>query len=139
MSRVDRQPDLRRVAARFGVPALALPVGGLHTLDELERRGARGTEGLERRRHLALVVPETRGPELLVVAGDHRLVLDQQLAQPLGRGGLAVGQMLNDLTGAPLPGDGMGREGVGGETFHGALHRADRLSMKRNRLLELYR
>src|SRR5262245_28545883 len=81
-----------------------------------------GTEHLEGGSMIAIVVSQSRGVDLLIVARDDRTILGEQASQPDRREALAVGEMVDDLGGAPLAGDRMRGEAVGRKSFQTARH-----------------
>jgi hypothetical protein len=58
--------------------------------------------GRQRRLDLPVVVEEPARVARLVIALDDRSVLGDELAQPVGRDHLAVGEMVDDLAGGPF-------------------------------------
>jgi len=86
------------------VDAGAPPVRLGQRIEELGGRRPRRLEGLERWLHGPLLVAEGAGVLRLVVALDEGLVLDQQAAEADARDRLAVGEVVDHLAGAPLPG-----------------------------------
>src|SRR5215510_2529486 len=99
---VNPQPVFGRVPPALGVRAFAPPLFFGHSLKQLRRGRPRGAERFERGRDVALVVPEPRRVQILVITLDDRIVFGQQPPQPDRAGHLAVGQVLDDLGGAPF-------------------------------------
>src|SRR5215475_7099987 len=99
---VNPQPIFGRVPPALGVRAYTPPLFFGHSFEQLRRRRPRGSERFERGRDVALVVPEPRRKQILVIAMDDRVVFGQQPPQPDRAGHLAVGQVLDDLGGAPF-------------------------------------
>src|SRR5262249_29953679 len=99
---VSLQPIFGRVPPALGVRAFAQPVFLGHSFEQLRGGRPRGAERFERGRDVALVVPEPRRVQILVITLDDRIVLCQQPPQPDRAGHLAVGQVLDDLGGAPF-------------------------------------
>src|SRR6266404_1351145 len=94
--------------------ARALPIIITHRIEELRRRGARAAKRLQRRAHVALVVVQTYGIGVLIIALNHRMVLDQESPKPKCAGGFAIREMVHDLSRAPLAGNWVrGQQGGG--------------------------
>src|SRR3954454_3596489 len=99
---VDPQPRGHVVGAALAVDASTLPLLDFERLEQLSRGRANTTNDLERRIDGPVVV-QPLGEALLVVGRDDRLILGQQRAQTEVRGGLAVGEVVDDLACRPGP------------------------------------
>src|SRR5262245_1091356 len=102
MRGVNQQPIFSRVPPALCVRSFAPPVFFGHPFEQLRGGRPRCAEGFESRRDVAFVVPKARRKQILVVSMDDRIVFDQQPPQSDRAGHLAVGKVLDDLSGAPF-------------------------------------
>ena len=100
--RVDPEPVVHGVPAGLRVRPGPLPLRGRQRLEEREARRPDGREDREGGGDRPVVVEPSR-EQRLVVSRDDRVVLGDQPAQARVRHRLAVGQVVDDLTGGPLP------------------------------------
>src|SRR5205807_781956 len=108
MRGVDFQPVSGRIGAAFGVRAFALPIFFGHPIEKLGGGGARGAESFQRRRDVSFVIVKSRRECFLIVTLDQRMILDQQASEAKRAGRFTVGEMMNDLSGAPFSANRMG-------------------------------
>src|SRR5262245_60800999 len=99
---VNPQPIFGRVPPALGVRSFAPPFFFGHPFDQLRGARSRGAERFEGGSDVASVIPKPQRKQILVVSLDDRIVFDQQPPQSDRAGHLAVGQVLDDLGGAPF-------------------------------------
>src|ERR1700686_3095656 len=101
MCSVYRQPIFGAVRATLGMCALALPIFTAHKLEQLRCRGPGAAERIQGGGHLAIVVIQTPGICVLIVALNQRMIFNQRASESKTAGCFTVSEMMNYLYCAP--------------------------------------
>jgi hypothetical protein len=97
--------------------ALAPPILLSHVLEQLRGGRARAAKRIEGGRDFAIVIIQTPGVGVLIVALNQRMIFDQQPSQTETAGRFTVSEMMNYFCRAPLAGERMRSQRLGGKTF----------------------
>lgn len=106
MARQGWQQHPQRLRPTLAVLARAGEVGGGHGLPEAQVVGAQGAELLDELHGVAVLVPLSGHPAILIHAQDRRVVLAEDEPRPVAVDPLAVAEVADDFHGRPLPLDG---------------------------------
>src|SRR5438034_5715333 len=97
MRGINRQPVFGCVRSAFRMRAFAPPIVITHRIEELRGCGARAAKRIQRRAYGAIVIVQTRGKRILIVALNQWIILDQQPAQSDCAGGFAVCEVVDNF------------------------------------------
>jgi len=120
MRSIDREPMLGGIRSTFGMCAFSSPIFVAHKLEQLSRSGPRAAECIESRSHFSIVIVQTGGVRILIIALNHGTIFNQQTPQSYAAGRFAVGKMMNNLGGAPFTFDGVCRQRIWRKIFQAA-------------------